>query len=326
MALHTRLTQRLGIEHPVLCAPMGFVTGGKLAAAVTAAGGLGLIGGGYGDAQWLEREFAAAGNGRVGCGFITWSLAKQPQLLQQTLAHAPAALMLSFGAPEPFAAAVKAAGVCLICQVQTLAHTRAAVASGADIIVAQGSEAGGHGQSRTTFTLVPEIADYLAKAAPETVLVAAGGVADGRGLAAALMLGAEGVLVGSRFMMSEEALVPAGLHEAVVRASGDATIRTTVLDVVRKLEWPPENTGRALRNRFVDNWHGREGELGAPDTVVREFDRYTRARETGDMDNTGIFVGEAAGLLNDVRPAGDIVHDMVAQAERILTNRRELPR
>jgi len=326
MALHTRLTQRLGIEHPVLCAPMGFVTGGKLAAAVTAAGGLGLIGGGYGDAQWLEREFAAAGNGRVGCGFITWSLAKQPQLLQQTLGHAPAAVMLSFGAPEPFAAAVKAAGVCLICQVQTLAHTRAAVASGADIIVAQGSEAGGHGQSRTTFTLVPEIADYLAKAAPETVLVAAGGVADGRGLAAALVLGAEGVLVGSRFMMSEEALVPAGLHEAVVRARGDATIRTTVLDVVRKLEWPPEHTGRALRNRFVDTWHGRERELGAPDTVVREFDRYTRARETGDMDNTGIFVGEAAGLLNDVRPAGDIVHDMVAQAERILTNRRALPR
>jgi nitronate monooxygenase len=323
MALRTRLTQRLGIEHPVLCAPMGFVTGGKLAAAVTAAGGLGLIGGGYGDAEWLEREFAAAGNGRVGCGFITWSLATQPHLLKQTLVHAPAAVMLSFGAPEPFAAAIKASGTCLICQVQTMAHARAAVASGADIIVAQGSEAGGHGQTRTTFTLVPEIADYLTKAAPETVLVAAGGVADGRGLAAALMLGAEGVLVGSRFMMSEEALVPAGLHEAVARASGDATVRTTVLDVVRKLEWPPEHTGRALRNRFVDTWHGREGELGTADTVVREFERYTRARDAGDMDNTGIFIGEAAGLLNDVRPAGDIVRDMVAEAGQILTNRRE---
>jgi nitronate monooxygenase len=209
MTLRTRLTERLGIEHPVISAPMGFVSGGNLAAKVTAAGGLGMIGGGYGDAAWLEREFAAAGNTRVGCGFITWSLAKQPHLLEQTLAHAPAAVMLSFGPPEPFAAAVKAAGACLICQVQTMAHARAAVASGADIIVAQGSEAGGHGQSRTTFTLVPEIADYLAKAAPETILVAAGGVADGRGLAAALMLGAEGVLVGSRFMMSEEALVPA---------------------------------------------------------------------------------------------------------------------
>jgi nitronate monooxygenase len=205
-----------------------------------------------------------------------------------------------------------------------MAHARAAVAAGADIIVAQGAEAGGHSQSRTTFTLVPEIADYLANAAPDTVLVAAGGVADGRGLAAALMLGADGVLVGSRFMMSEEALVPAGLHEAVIRVSGDATIRTTVLDVVRKLEWPPQHTGRALRNRFVDDWHGRETELAAPDTVVRELARYTRARDAGDMQNTGIFVGEAAGLLNDVRPAGDIVRDMVTEAERILANRREL--
>src|SRR3954469_11359549 len=88
MTLRTRLTERLGIEHPVISAPMGFVSGGNLAAKVTAAGGLGMIGGGYGDAEWLEREFAAAGNTRVGCGFITWSLAKQPHLLEQTLAHA----------------------------------------------------------------------------------------------------------------------------------------------------------------------------------------------------------------------------------------------
>jgi nitronate monooxygenase len=110
----------------------------------------------------------------------------------------------------------------------------------------------------------------------------------------------------------------------VIRVSGDATIRTTVLDVVRKLEWPPQHTGRALRDRFVDDWHGRETELAAPDTVVRELARYTRARDAGDMQNTGIFVGEAAGLLNDVRPAGDIVRDMVTEAERILANRREL--
>src|SRR3954451_20709592 len=103
MTLQTRLTEALGIDHPIISAPMAFAAGGKLAAAATAAGGLGLIGGGYGDAEWLEREFAAAGNTRVGCGFITWSLAKQPQLLEQTLAHAPAAVMLSFGPPEPFA-------------------------------------------------------------------------------------------------------------------------------------------------------------------------------------------------------------------------------
>jgi len=153
---------------------MGLVAGGKLAAAVTAAGGLGIIGGGYGDADWLDREFAAAGNSRVGCGFITSSLAKQPELLTRVLAHAPAVLMLSFGDPTPFAPAIRAAGSRLICQVQTIAHTRAALACGADIIVAQGSEAGGHGATRATLTLVPltlvpEVADLLGRESPDTL-------------------------------------------------------------------------------------------------------------------------------------------------------------
>src|ERR1700722_7952038 len=150
MGLRTRLTEALGIKVPILSAPMGFVAGGKLAAAVTAAGGLGIIGGGYGDADWLDREFAAAGNARIGCGFITWSLAKQPELLDRALSHAPEVLMLSFGDPSPFAPAIRAAGSRLICQVQTIAHTQAALACGADIIVAQGSEAGGHGATRAT--------------------------------------------------------------------------------------------------------------------------------------------------------------------------------
>ena len=167
MHLRTRLTERLGIEHPIISAPMGFVSGGRLAAAVSNAGGLGLIGGGYGDAEWLQREFLAAGNARVGCGFITWSLANNPALLDQVLERQPAALMLSFGSPAPFAERIRQAGVPLICQVQSMAHARAAVDAGADIVVAQGGEAGGHGGHRATFTLVPEIADFLAGAAPD---------------------------------------------------------------------------------------------------------------------------------------------------------------
>lgn len=318
MALRTRLTQRLGIEYPIMSAPMAFVAGGKLAAAVTAAGGFGLIGGGYGDGEWLEREFAAAGNVRVGCGFITWSLALQPELLERSLAHMPAAVMLSFGALKPFSSIIKASGAQLICQVQTLAHAHEAVAAGADFIVAQGGEAGGHGGSRATFTLVPEVADYLAKAAPDTVLVAAGGIADGRGLAAALMLGADGVLIGSRFMMSAEASFTPALQMAVTQANGDDTVKTKVLDIVRRKDWPETITGRALRNRFVEDWHGRETALSAPDIGARELERYMRAREEGDAANTGIFVGEAVGLINEVRPAGDIVRDIAAEAERLL--------
>jgi nitronate monooxygenase len=313
-----RLTEILGIEHPIISAPMAFAAGGKLAAAVMAAGGLGLIGGGYGDAKWLEREFSEARNTRVGCGFITWSLAQRAVLLELVLAHSPAAVMLSFGSPAPFASRIKAAGVKLICQVQNMEHARAAVDVDADIIVAQGAEAGGHGLVRTTFTLVPEIADYLAKAAPATVLVAAGGVADGRGLAAALMLGAEGALIGSRFWASAEALVRAAFQKAAIDADGDATTRTTVVDIVRNIGWPKPFTARVMKTSFVNEWHGREAELTEPPLIEREMNRYLTAMQSGDPDNTGGWVGEAAGLINDVRPAADLLQKIVADAERLL--------
>lgn len=308
----------LGIEHPIISAPMAFAAGGNLAAAVTGAGGLGLIGGGYGDAEWLEREFSAARNARVGCGFITWSLAKRPELLDLALAHSPAAMMLSFGSPIPFVHRIKAAGARLICQVQSMEHAREAVAAGADVIVAQGAEAGGHGLFRATVTLVPEIADFLAKVAPGTILVAAGGIADGRGLAAALMLGADGVLIGSRFWASTQALVNPAFHNVALSADGDSTIRTTVVDVARKIEWPKPFTARVMKTRFIEDWHGREAELINPDVVDREKQRYVTAMQSGDPDNTGVWVGEAAGLIRDVRPAGDLLHEIVRDAERLL--------
>ena len=321
MALRTRLTELLDIEHPILSAPMAFAAGGRLAAAVTAAGGLGLIGGGYGDADWLEREFAEAGNARIGCGFITWSLAKRPQLLDTVLAHAPAALMLSFGSPAPFARRIKETGAKLICQIQCMEHAREAVAAGADIVVAQGAEAGGHGMSRATLTLVPEVADYLARAAPATVLLAAGGIADGRALAAVLMLGADGVLIGSRFWASAEAVVHPAFQQRAAGADGDSTIRTTVVDVARKLAWPREFSARVMKTRFVEDWHGREAELAEPATAEREMLRYVAAMQAGDADNTGVWVGEAAGLIREVRPAGDLVRAIAQEAERLLRER-----
>jgi nitronate monooxygenase len=219
MPIETRLTKRLGIKHPIIQAPMAFAAGGRLAAAVTRAGGLGLIGGGYGDAAWIEEQFREAGNARVGGGFITWSMAKSPQLLDTMLAHKPAALFLSFGDPRPFSAAVKASEAVLICQVQSVADCRIALEAGADVIVAQGTEAGGHGARRATLTLVPEIADVLARESPDTLLCAAGGIADGRGLAAALALGADGVVVGTRFWAAEEALVHENVQAAGIAAS-----------------------------------------------------------------------------------------------------------
>ena len=316
MALTTRLTRALGIRHPILSAPMAFAAGGALAGAVSAAGGLGLIGGGYGEASFLDAAFADAGNQRIGCGFITWSLARQPALLAQALRHRPTAVMLSFGDPRPFAASIKQAGSLLICQVQDMALARQALDAGADILVAQGGEAGGHGAARGTLTLVPEIADFLAKHAPTTMLVAAGGIADGRGLAAALMLGADGVLMGSRFWASREALVHARHHAAALAANGDATIRQTATDIARGLDWPAGFTARVLRNAFTERFAGREKQM---ETALRSCQGvYAEAFAAGDPQEAGVWIGEATGLIADVAGAAELVERIVAQAEGCL--------
>src|SRR5438105_4293564 len=167
MPITTRLTEHLDITHPIVSAPMDLIPGGRLAGAVSAAGGLGFLGGGYTeDVGWFEREFAAAGNQSVGCGFITWALRQSPQVLDAVLARKPKAIFLSFDDPEPFASRVKAAGIPLFCQLQTRADAERAIDCGVDVIVAQGTEGGGHGGTRATLTLVPEIADVIARRAP----------------------------------------------------------------------------------------------------------------------------------------------------------------
>jgi len=317
MGLKTRLTEKLEIEHPILLAPMGVMAGGRLAAAVTNAGGLGIIGAGYGDAEWIERQFAAAGDTRVGCGFITWSMARDPKLLEQVLAKQPAVLMLSFGELEPHASIIKAHGVPLICQVQGMKYLREAVDAGADIIVAEGCEAGGHSGHRGLFTLVPEAADYLAQHSPDTVLVAAGGVGDGRGLAAALMLGADGVLVGTRFIAATESEAPEGFRQAIIRSDGDATLKSNSVDVVRKRYWPnAEFVVRVLKNDFVTAWHGRERELEK--SIDVEFERFWDAFSAGDADNSGVLMGEVSGIIQDAPPAAEIIRKMIAQASALL--------
>jgi nitronate monooxygenase len=200
-----------------------------------------------------------------------------------------------------------------------MTHARAAVEAGADIIVAQGGEAGGHSGRRSTLTLVPEVADFLNSTAPTTLLVAAGGIADGRGLAAALMLGADGVLIGSRLIASLEAATPDGFRRAITTADGDSTMKTTVIDVVRNYAWPGnEFEARALRTPFVTTWHGREAKLAEPATNAAENKRFWDAFYGGDADKTGVMISEAVGLIRDVRPAGDILRDMVGEAERLL--------
>ena len=317
--LSTRLTRVLNLRHPIVSAPMAFAGGGALAAAVTHAGGLGLIGGGYGDPVWLAEQFNAAGDARVGVGFITWSLRKSPSLLTDVLKHRPAAVMLSFGDPHSFVEEIRAAGAALICQCQNMEHVADALDVGADVVVAQGAEAGGHGALRGTLTLVPEVADYIAAQAPDTLLLAAGGIADGRGLAAALVLGADGALVGSRLWASSEALVKPRHHEAIVQTDGDGTLRTRVADIARQMPWPSGFTARIRCNAFTNRWHGREDELER--NVVTEGPRYRQAFTEGDPENTGVWFGEGAGLIHGIEPAGAIVERMAREAARCLEAR-----
>jgi nitronate monooxygenase len=183
------------------------------------------------------------------------------------------------------------------------------VAAGADIVVAQGTEAGGHGAQRATFPLVPAVVDAVE---PLPVL-AAGGIADGRGLAAALMLGAEGAVVGTRFLVSRESLLPSAAKALLCAAGGGETVRTRVLDLVRDYQWPDAFTGRALRNPFLERWHGNKAELAA--VLEDERTRYARAVAEGDFETAGVFVGEGIDLVRDEVGAGALVRRMGSEAE-----------
>ncbi len=315
--IKTKLTERLGITHPILLAPMDKVSGGRLAAAVSAAGGLGLIGGGYGQRDWLEAAFEEAGNQPVGAGFITWSLAKQPELLEVTLARKPRAVMFSFGEATPFVEACRTAGVASLWQVQRLEQACRALAAGTDIIVVQGQEAGGHGMERGLMALLPAIRDL---AGPEQILVAAGGIGDARGLAAALMLGSDGVMLGTRLWASEEADGPDSAKARLVVANGDQTLRTKVFDVARDVDWPWHFSGRVLGNAFSERWHSDIEGMKRDAEAVRE--RYDAAGEE-DYATRVVIGGEVVDLIDAVKPAGEIVEEMAAGAEALLGKARQ---
>lgn len=330
-SISTRFTRKFELAAPVALAPMAMASGGALAAACARAGALGLIGGGYGDLEWTSREYALACSllgddpaslRRLGCGFITWKLDEDSSALDWVLDQgvAPTALMLSFGDPRPYRSRIEARGIPLICQVQTLAQLPVALEAGAQVIVAQGVEAGGHGmnlrEGRGTFTLLPEVADWLARHAPQTLLLAAGGIADGRGLAAALVLGADGALVGSRLWVSSESLAPMSARTKAVETDGDGTARSSVFDILRRIDWPEPYDFRAIRNGLYRLWESRIDELRADPQSAREA--YAAGVDAEDYERAHVTVGEAVGLIDGISSAASIIGDMTAAARDIL--------
>jgi nitronate monooxygenase len=314
MSLSTPFTDLISIEHPIALAPMGGSAGGALAAAVSNGGGLGLIGAGRGNRAWLERELAivtARTGNPWGIGFLTWAITIDT--IAWAVDRHPYAVMLSFGDPATFAARVRGAGVPLIIQVTDLDEARRAVDVGADVIVAQGSEAGGHGGQRATLPFVPMVVDL---AAPTPVL-AAGGIADGRGLAASLALGAAGALVGTRFLASHEAIVSPEVSKAIIDGYGADTARTRVLDIARGSGWPAKYTARVLRNAFVDQWRDREAELAQDDGTHRA---YRQAVDDNDINAISIWCSEAIDLINEIDSADDLVRRLASDAAAALAH------
>lgn len=314
MTLRTPFTESFSLRHPIALAPMGGSAGGALAAAVSNAGGLGLVGGGRADPVWLDRELRIVAErtaGPWGVGFLSW--AADAGAVERALAYRPSAVMLSFGDPRPLTEPIRGTGAALIIQVTDLDEARQALDAGADVIVAQGTEAGGHGARRglSTLPFVPVVADL---AAPTPVL-AAGGIADGRGLAAALALGAAGALIGTRFQATPEALVDPSITKAIIEGRGEDTERSTVLDIARGAPWPSKYPARTLRHPFIERWRGREDELAADAGAKRA---YREAAERGELPPEPVWASEAIDLITDLRPAADLVGAIAAQAEEAL--------
>ena len=314
----TPLCRLLGIEHPVLNASMAGTATGELAAAVANAGGFGMIGGtSPGGAAWLHAQIAQARQRTrrpVGVGFIS-SFPETPDLVAVALAARVAAINHSFADPTPYVEPAHAAGVKVFAQVQTLRDAVRAADAGVDVIIAQGGEAGGHAGSIGTFALLPAIVD----AVEPVPVVAAGGIADGRGLAAALLLGAQGVWLGTRFVATPEWGGAAWEQDAVLAATSDDTVQTNIYDRLFDRPFPAGIDDRMVRNPFITQW---QGNVAAVDSSNRTLQAQVRRAEAqGDTSVAGVSAGVSSGLINAVQPAADIVHAIVREAEDLLRQR-----
>jgi len=316
MALRTPLTDLFGIEHPIVLAPMGDVAGGRLAAAVSEGGGLGLVGGGRGNREWLTTQCELARENTEkpwGIGLLTWAV--DQATVDWVIAQRPAAIILSFGDPGRFAASIHDAGIPLLSQVHTLDEARQALDAGVAAVVAQGVEAGGHHGGRSTLPFVPAVVDL----AHGTPVLAAGGIADGRGLAAALTLGAAGVMIGTRFEATHESLLSAAESKVMLKATAADTTTGRAIDIAaRPLEtrWPAQYPARTLHSVFTEEWQDRDAELDADVKAQQEF--RTKVAEL-DMDYVPIWAGEALDLIDDLELAAALVQKIAHEAERALT-------
>ncbi len=316
--LRTRICELLEIEHPIVCAPMAGAAGGKLAAAVSEAGGLGLIGSGSGSTpEWLRDQIRIVRERTdrpFGVGFIS-SFPGLDDLVKVALEERVTAVSHSFADPTAYVPAAHEAGIKVLAQVQKVSHAKRVALAGVDAITAQGSEAGGHTGHNGTLPMVPAVIDV----AGDIPVIAAGGIADGRGLAAVLILGAEGAWIGTRFVASAESARQDWEKDHVVLADMDGTVLTKAYDLTAGSAFPLDVGDRVLSNEFTKEWHQRDAEVVRNRAELQR--RVAAGVEARDVSVVPIRAGNAVGLLSSIEPAGVILRRIVEEAEAILDKR-----
>ncbi len=315
--MRTRLTEVLGIEHPVILGGMGSgSTTPELVAAVAEAGGLGINGVSRYPAERVAGVAAgirALTDRPYGLNLLLFM--SDDAAVDAVLAERPAVFSTAWPWPDqdlkPIFERAHAAGATVVHQVAGVEEARRAAEAGADVIVAQGTEGGGHVGLISTLVLTP----MTVRAVSPLPVVAAGGIADGAGLAAALMLGAEGALLGTRFLATVESPWPEAWKQAILASDGHDTMLSEIPDIARATVWPGA-FDRSWRNRLIEEWAGRENEVRQRRTEIGR--RMAEAKERGETDYGELNFGQVAGLIGEILPAGEVVRQMVAQAEELL--------
>ncbi|HUZ49733.1 MAG TPA: nitronate monooxygenase [Candidatus Dormibacteraeota bacterium] len=310
MPIATEICRLLEIEVPILNGAMTPQAGGALARAVGDAGGFGMLGFAEGESTASIREqvgiVAAGGNGRFGVGLVEWMVRRRPELFELAIEAQPRLVCISFGDPQPYVDRLHSRGILVAAQVQSRALAQRAIDAGVDVLVAQGTEAGGHTGAVGTLPLLQIVLDMT-----DRPVLAAGGIVSGRGLAAVIAAGAAGAWIGTPFLMATESRTNPAAQALIAASDETQTLRTSVYDRLQHTGWTPEFSGRALRNPFVERWDQHEDALLSDAAAVQDFER---AKQAGDFSVAHVYAGQSVGQLEGVRPAGEIVRTIEREA------------
>ena len=309
--LSTPWSLTMGLRVPIVNAPMGGVAGGRLAAGVSAAGGLGMVGmGTAGSTSSLHVELPYV-TGTFGVGLVDWVMRKEAGLFEAALAAQPVLISVSFGTDLSWVSRVHDAGIAAATQVYNGAEARRAEDAGIDLIVARGSEGGGHGDATIgTLPLLDAVLDVVS-----VPVLAAGGIASPRSLAAVLAAGASGAWLGTCLSASVEALTTDAGRRALVAACETDTASTRVYDIVRHLPWAERFPSRVLRNDFVARWTGHEDALAEDADAEAEL---ATAIAADDRRIAAVDAGQGVGMVTDVAPVGEVIERLCTGAHELL--------